>query len=232
MENYNRSFEERKREHLETLKDDVKSLTILTLGAPFDDVAKDMLKIITNPKDDRELKIAKITWSITKDTILLKEDIELNRAKPLPVRESAYFGALIDIINCLKEDDLEKAYEVRNEVFLKQGGKLAYEMLVKQDRRYLQEAFGYVAMKCGYNIVSEEEGKELVDYVTRAKEIMSDNNDDYTKKSPYDYDDYDIEKASNVATGLHEIVSKIKRDNIVTEIYNRIKDLFDGPKQK
>ena len=57
MENYNRSFEERKREHLETLKDDVKSLTILTLGAPFDDVAKDMLKIITNPKDDRELKI-------------------------------------------------------------------------------------------------------------------------------------------------------------------------------
>ena len=75
MENNNRSFEERKKEHLDSLKDSIAIFTGLTISSTLDDVAKDTLKILTDPKDERELKIAIITWRITRDTFLVKEDI-------------------------------------------------------------------------------------------------------------------------------------------------------------
>ena len=196
------TFEERKEEFLNYIKEDEEVLNRIVTDNMYTDEGKKTLGVIFTPKDDRELIVAKTLYSITADFIKLIDGVYFNEIKEIPYEENVGLKFYIDSINALKNNE-----EIKYDFDVKKNAEIVYSSMVAilDDA---EEAYGYVAKETGFDLDDQVENTQFVIYMDKVKEYMdkvNQYNKDYKECT-----DEELNKALEFSLEFHKVCEKGK----------------------
>ena len=196
------TFEERKEEFLNYIKEDEEILSRIINDNINTDGGKKILGIIFTPKNDRELTVGKTFYSITSDLIKLIDDIYYDDIKEIPYEENVGLKTYINIINSLKNNE-----EIKYDYDIKKNAEIFYSSMVAM-LDDIEEAYEYVAKETGYDLEDQVESAQFVVYMEKAKEFMDSINQN--KKDYNECTDEELNIALEFSKEFHKICEKGK----------------------
>ena len=211
------TFEERKEEFLNYIKEDEEVLSRIINDNINTDGGKKILGIIFTPKNDRELTVGKTFYSITSDLIKLIDDIYYDEIKEIPYEENVGLKTYINIINSLKNNE-----EIKYDYDIKKNAEIFYSSMVAM-LDDIEEAYEYVAKETGFDLEDQVESAQFVVYMEKAKEFMDSINQN--KKDYNECTDEELNIALEFSKEFHKICEKGKV--LSKEMKNQINKAFD-----
>lgn len=158
-----KTFDERKKEYLDTLRDNIYLLDRINFKDNPELEEKGM-KLLLDPKTDKDLQAASIILKFLYDITDLEDRTYSGKVKEIPLTENVGVNLLVDIVNALKNgEDTKPLFEKSR----KNSAKVLYGMAIAymNDVAYTIE---YIAQKCGYNIFDKLELMQFKLYLENA----------------------------------------------------------------
>lgn len=201
------NFEEKKVEFFKKLKSEPDVLKSIIESNNKTENGQKTNEIILTPKNERELEIGEICYTMSKDLIKLIDDVTYGEIKSIPLDENIGLKTLISLINAVKND--EKDFKLVDEITPQYLAKILYGITVGMIDD-MEEAINYIASESGFDLNDEIEAAQFKIYINQFKKFSDSLN--VTNKNFENCTDKDISDAKEFVEEFHKLCVEGKKD--------------------
>lgn len=208
-----KSFEEKKQEYMECLRQNTFILSNIKTDNP------DIVGIILDPKTERELLIAQSIITFTTDSIDLMENLSDIEVSDEDFENSISINLFVNIIYALKENDKAEIERIKNylstNIDPEYAARMMYDFIIVFGCD-MQRSIDEIAKRSGFDLEDELSRLQFINYLAKANEINNSN-----KKKDFDLSNNDLVDSSiKMINIFHEIYEskKKKKDNSIREL--------------
>ena len=208
-----KSFEEKKQEYMECLRQNTFILSNIKTDNP------DIVGIILDPKTERELLIAQSIITFTTDSIDLMENLSDIKVSDEDFENSISINLFVSIIYALKENDKAEIERIKNylstNIDPEYAARMMYDFIIVFGCD-MQRSIDEIAKRSGFDLEDELSRLQFINYLAKANEINNSN-----KKKDFDLSNNDLVDSSiKMINIFHEIYEskKKKKDNSIREL--------------
>ncbi len=208
-----KSFEEKKQEYMECLRQNTFILSNIKTDNP------DIVGIILDPKTERELLIAQSIITFTTDSIDLMENLSDIEVSDEDFENSISINLFVNIIYALKENDKAEIERIKNylstNIDPEYAARMMYDFIIVFGCD-MQRSIDEIAKRSGFDLEDELSRLQFINYLAKANEINNSN-----KKKDFDLSNNDLVDSSiKMINIFHEICEskKKKKDNSIREL--------------
>lgn len=205
-----KTFEQKKEEYLEKLKEEPELIGNLVFNNNKTEMGQRTLELLFTPKNERELQVAEIIFSITKDMTDLLENISYDEVVVPPYDENEGLKTYIKMIRSLKETGSIESAELDEKPNPKKEARVMYDFIVAiMDDS--DEAVDYIAKSTGFDLEDVVEGAQFKVYMDKCQAIMDERNN-YKNRDIEDLSDYELLYGKEYSLEFHELCKCGKKD--------------------
>ena len=219
-----KSFEERKKEYLERLQSNEELAAKIFKDYNKTEERKKRLALIFTPRNERELDLAEIMYSLLDDSYTLRDDIENKEIKIIPLEENEGFKVYVSVIKALYNGDNETALRLAESIVDKSNAKLLYGVGASSANDS-GEIFEYICNELGINKDNVTSIIQLVVYLEESTQIMEEKSKTFDNKKPEEYTEEEIQQFREYAAEFHQLCVEGKIEKEETEVDQRILQL-------
>ena len=227
------SFEVKREKYFKKIKGNKQLLVRIIHDNKDTEKGQEMLEVLLTPKNEKELSVAKILYSMVSDLVLLMDRYYGDELKEIPNEENEGLKTYIKTIKRLKNN--EDIKEISKDETPEHGAKVLYDFIVASLTNS-EGSLEYIAEESGFNLSDDLELAQFEVYMNKAKRIMEENN--LTNKKYQDCSDEEIKNAKILAEEFHKCCEEGKKDlsnktqteSITRQLTKAIMKAFDDNK--
>ena len=230
------TFEERKEEYIERLSTNMDFVSHLL--KQDDEESRKTAKVLLMPSNEKELRVADGTLTMTEDMKDLVEACACDNVEPIPLEENVGINFLITLIEKLNEQfkannqaDLKAVLAKEMEPLSdpKEIAKMTYGLIVGFTSQS-DEVAEYIHSKVNLDFDNEIEMAKFKLYMQEAKAAMHDATPAPAQAPSADMTDEAVDQFEEYVNELHALCKKgIKKDNNISNVFEKLfRELLRG----
>ncbi len=219
-----KSYEERKKEYLEKTQSNDDLATKIFDYYSKDEKGKERIALIFTPRNERELDIAEIMYSLLDDTFTLREDVENDRIKLIPLEENEGFKVYVNVIKSLYNGDRETALKYCDIISDRKNPKILYEVGAS-GANDSSDIFDYICNELEIDKDNVASMIRLFIYINESTKIMEEKTKNINDKKPEDYTEEEVQQYREYADEFHKLCVEGKKEKEETVEDERVQRL-------
>lgn len=212
-----KDFEQRKIEYFKKLKENPELLDSIMKKTEEDNENNIRLtEIILDPKNERELDIAEMTYTFGSDMLSMMEDAFSDNLETIPLEDNLAVKYFVGIIKDAKENknvNGESAKKTNDKesktIDVKEAARLAYDSFVGFFSEP-EETVEYIARQCGFDLDDSIQLMQFQLYLNKAKLTLDKTNP--TSRLVDDLSDEQVKEGKEFVDEFHRIYMSNKKE--------------------